>query len=161
VKVLTTQEIFLSLISVSAVGNIQPVTNSSDTFGNQTCAAPHSTSPPRALKHNVSYVDLEKFLKHFTFVINVFSKSITVDNEYIKFEIKHSVNCNASVITHPQTRLLHYYRKRLDTVLQKQNVSQGERKIQFTRKGERSEFLSGGGGGGYKVLEWLNGPQFL
>jgi len=71
------------------------------------------------------------------------SKPITADNECIKFEINHSVNCNASVITDPQTRLLVCGRTRLDTVLlQKQIVNQGECKIHFTKKGERSELLS-------------------
>jgi len=64
-KALTAQEIFLLLISVSAAGNIQSMANSSDTFGNETCAVPQPTAPPRALKHNELYVNLEKFRKQF------------------------------------------------------------------------------------------------
>jgi hypothetical protein len=69
-KALTTQEIFLVLISVSAAGSIQSMTNYSDVFGNRTCALPQPTAQTRALKLNVSYVSQEKFRKHFMFMIN-------------------------------------------------------------------------------------------
>jgi hypothetical protein len=64
----------------------------------------------------------------------------------LKFEINHSVNWNASVITHRYTRPLICYRKRLDTVLQKQIVNWGECKIHFARKGRGDKnYIRGGG----------------
>jgi hypothetical protein len=83
-KALTTQKIFLILISISAAGNIQSMTNSSDAFGNRTCALPQPTAPPCAWKENVSYVNLGKFRKNFLFMINAAClKLITVDNECV------------------------------------------------------------------------------
>jgi hypothetical protein len=84
-KALTNHEIFLVLISVSAAGSIQSMTDSSDDFGNRICAVPQPTAPPRALKNNVSYVNLETFRKHFTLMIDTGClKAIGFDKECIE-----------------------------------------------------------------------------
>jgi len=82
-KALTTEEIFLELIFLNATGSIRSEKNSSGTFVKIEPAQP--TTPLSASTHNVLYVTLEKFRKHFSFmIIAACLKSIAVDNECIK-----------------------------------------------------------------------------
>jgi hypothetical protein len=85
VLALTGQEIFLVLISFSAAGSIQSMTNSSDDFENRSCTVLQTTVPPRAPKHTLLYVNLEKFPKQFLCIINAEGlKSTSLDNECIQ-----------------------------------------------------------------------------